>query len=123
MKKISKLASLGILVASFGAPLLVAAQTPNLSAITPYSKAIIDLINGIAVPVLMAVAFIVFLWGVYRYFILGADSETERATGKQFVLWGIIGFVIILTVWGLVALVGSTLGLTPGGSAPKPPTF
>ena len=118
-------ASLGILAASFGAPLLAAAQTgaPNINAIKPYSDAIIGLINGIAVPVLMAIAFIVFLWGVYRYFILGADNESERETGKQFVLWGIIGFVIILSVWGLVALVGSTLGLTPGGSAPKPPTF
>ncbi len=71
----------------------------------------------------MAIAFIVFLWGVYKYFIYGADNETERATGKQFVLWGIIGFVVILSVWGLVAIVSGTLGLQLGGAAPKPPTI
>ena len=96
---------------------------PNLNVITPYSEGIKNLINDILVPVLMAIAFIVFLWGVYKYFIYGADNETERATGKQFVLWGIIGFVVILSVWGLVAIVSGTLGLQLGGGSPTPPTF
>lgn len=95
----------------------------NLSAITPYSDAIINFINSILVPVLFAVAFLTFLWGVYKYFILGADSDTERATGRQFVLWGVIGFVVILSLWGLVGIVGSTFGLTPGGAAPRYPTL
>lgn len=95
----------------------------NLNVLGPYAASIINLINNILVPVLMAIAFITFLWGVFKYFIWGADNETERATGKQWVLWGIIGFVVILSVWGLVNLVGGTLGLQLGGSAPKPPTF
>jgi len=104
------------------------AQSPssggiNLNAIEPYSKGIINLINNVLVPVLMAIAFIVFLWGVFKYFIYGADSETERATGKQFVLWGVIGFVIILAVWGLVRILASVFSLSLGGSAPTPPTF
>ncbi|OGG78020.1 hypothetical protein A3A36_00940 [Candidatus Kaiserbacteria bacterium RIFCSPLOWO2_01_FULL_52_12b] len=104
-------------------------QTPssgggiNINVIKPYSDSIINIINSILVPVLMAIAFIVFLWGVFKYFIWGADNETERATGRQFILWGIIGFVVILSVWGLVAIVGGAVGLQLGGSAPKPPTF
>ena len=89
-----------------------------------YKDNILYIINSYFVPVLIAIAFITFLWGVYKYFILGAASDTERATGRQFVLWGIIGLVIILTVWGLVAIVGGTLGLQLGGAAPfKPPTI
>ncbi|MDP2665424.1 MAG: pilin [bacterium] len=95
----------------------------NLNVIKPYSDSIIGLVNNILVPVLMAIAFIVFLWGVFKYFIWGAESDTERATGKQFVLWGIIGFVVILCVWGLVAIVTGTLNLTPGGKAPNTPTL
>jgi len=104
------------------------AQSPsgggiNLNVVEPYSKGIINLINGILVPVLMAIAFITFLWGVFKYFIYGADNETERATGKQFVLWGVIGFVVILSVWGLVAILANVFNLQLGGTAPKPPTF
>ena len=101
-------------------------QTPggiNVSALQPYKEGIINIINQILVPVLFAVAFIVFLYGVYKYFILGADSDTERETGRQFVLWGIIGFVVILSVWGIVNLVMSTLGLSPNTTAPPAPTF
>ncbi|MHB0865437.1 MAG: pilin [Minisyncoccota bacterium] len=95
----------------------------NINAIKPYSDSIINIINGIFVPVLFALAFLTFIWGVFKYFILGADSDAERATGRKFVLWGIIGFVVILSVWGLVGLLGNTLGLSPGGSAPSYPTL
>ena len=75
----------------------------------------------------MAVAFITFLWGVYKYFIQGADSPEERSTGQQFVLWGVIGFAVIISVWGLVAIVLATLnipvGVSPGGSYPQLPTL
>lgn len=109
---------------AFLAPLFAMAQTGiNTGAITPYSDGIIRVINGILVPVLMAVAFIVFLWGVYKYFILGASSESDKGEGRTFAMWGIIGFVVILSVWGLVDIVINTFGLTSGGSAPKPPTF
>lgn len=93
----------------------------NINVITPYSNGIITVINGILVPVTLAIAFIVFLFGVYKYFILGATDPKSRTDGQQFVLWGIIGFVVILSVWGLVAIVGGTLGLTAGGSAPAIP--
>lgn len=95
----------------------------NLTIAQGYSTGIINLINGILVPVLMAIAFIVFLWGVFKYFILGATEEKSRTDGRQFVLWGIIGFVVILSIWGLVGIVSGTLGLQLGGAAPKTPTI
>ena len=123
MKKISQLASLTALTASFLLPLSALAQAPDVSRIKLYSDAIVNIINNLAVPVLMAIAFIVFLWGVYKYFILGAADEKSRIDGRQFALWGIVGFVVILSVWGLVAIVMSTLGFTAGGRSPTPPTF
>lgn len=106
------------------APLSAVAQSGiNVDAIKPYSDGIIKIINGILVPVLFAVAFIVFLFGVYKYFIQGASNESAKGEGRTFAMWGIIGFVVILSVWGLVGIVISTLGLTSGGGAPTPPTF
>ena len=118
MKKTFQLAAV---LATLATPLLAAAQTGiNLNAVTPYSNGIINLVNGILVPVLMALAFIVFLFGVYMYFIQGAADETSRATGRQFTLWGIIGFVIILSLWGIVNLFMGTLGLSVGQAPPFP---
>ena len=123
MKKISRIAVVLAPIAALGAPLLAsAANGIDISYITPYSDGIINVINGILVPVLMAVAFIVFLWGIYKYFILGAANESEKGDGRKFAMWGIIGFVIIVSLWGLVNLVMGTLGLS-AGTAPPPPTF
>ncbi|MFA6408264.1 MAG: hypothetical protein WCW36_02200 [Candidatus Paceibacterota bacterium] len=94
----------------------------NTTYIKGYSDSIILIINSYIVPSLMAVAFIVFLWGVYKYFIFNGDSDTERAKGRDFVLWGVIGFVIITSVWGLVNMVSDTLGLT-ASHAPALPTL
>ena len=94
-----------------------------MTTLASYKAVFLYLINGVFVPVIFAVAFLTFIWGVYRYFILGADNEAEREKGKSFVLWGIIGFVVILSVWGLVGLVSGTLGLSQGGAAPSYPTL
>jgi len=126
MKKISTRSSLLVLGASLCAPLLAFAQAGavNQQWAQYYRDTIVWGVNFVLVPVLMAIAFIVFLWGVYKYFILGADSDTERATGRQFVLWGVLGFVIITSVWGLVNIVGQTLIPTTAGSThPNYPTL
>ena len=112
-----------LLLASIMAAPAAFAQGIDTSYLQAYALKIIYVINALVVPVLFAVAFLTFLWGVYRYFILGADSEDKRAEGRKFVLWGLIGFVVILSLWGLVAMVGNTFGLTAGGSAPDYPTL
>lgn len=101
-------------------------QGMNLSILQRYANDIIGIINFIFVPALMAIALLTFFWGVYTYFILGADSEDKRADGRQFVLWSIIGFVVVVSVWGLVYMVGITLGVAPGDPrniAPPSPTI
>ncbi|HVB19988.1 MAG TPA: hypothetical protein VNF51_01710 [Candidatus Paceibacterota bacterium] len=112
-----------ILLGILGTPFLAAAQTGiNVSYLQGYSNNIIGVINLVLIPPLMAIAFIVFLWGVYKYFIKGADDEKSRTDGKQFVLWGIIGFTIIVSVWGIVYILMGALGLT-STEMPQPPLF
>ena len=124
MKNLPRTGTFLALFASFTAPLFAAAQSGiNMSAITPYSSGILNLINSVFVPLLFAVAFLYFIYGVYKYFILGATEEKMREEGRNFVLWSVIGFAVILSVWGLVAVVGNTFNLTPGGSAPSYPTL
>lgn len=125
MNKISALAATIFIASSILTPAFALAANSgiNISAIKPYSDSIIDVINSVLVPVLIAIAFIVFLWGVYKYFILGGADEKSRTEGRQFVLWGVIGFVIIFCVWALVNIVIGVFNLSGGSTAPRPPTF
>ena len=68
-------------------------------------------------------AFAYFLFGVYKYFILGATVEKERQAGRDFILWATIGFAAILSVWGLVYVVLQTFGLSPGIARPPIPVL
>ena len=81
---------------------------------------ILYVINDIMIPVLFAIAFIVFLWGVAKAYIFNGADEAERAKGHQLVLWGIIGFVVMISLWGLVNIAANTFGLA-GDLAPRPP--
>lgn len=123
MKKISQLATISVLLASFGVPILVSAAI-DTSYLRSYKTAISTAVNDILIPVVFAVALLVFFFGIFKYFIYGATNESEKAEGRTFAMWGIIGFVIIVSVWGLVNIVKSTL--IPSGAsttAPSPPTL
>lgn len=74
------------------------------------STGVIGIINVVIVPVIFALTFLVFIWGLLKYFFLHGGNEEKRTEGRQFVLWGIIGMVVLFSVWGLVKLLLSTLG-------------
>lgn len=88
------------------APLTAFAALNNLSDVGSF---IINTIQNIFVPVLFALAFIVFLWGVFDVFILGAQSEETKERGKNLMLWGLIGFFVMVSVWGLVNILTGTV--------------
>lgn len=104
MKKALALTS-GI-VAAFAIPLVSFAAINNVSDAGSF---VINTINNIIVPVLFAVAFIVFLYGAFETFIVGANSEEVKEKGKNLMLWGLIGFFVMVSVWGLVNILTGTI--------------
>ena len=116
MKKALTIGS-GIALSSL-LPLLAFAQTIN--DIDDVGKTIVDIINTVLVPVLFAIAFIVFLWGAFSAFILGAQDEKVKENGRNLMIWGLIGFFIMVAVWGLVHLLLGTFNLN--NAAPTYPT-
>lgn len=71
--------------------------------------ALAEFIFGPLLVFLLAVAFIAFVWGVLKYFIF--TVEGDRAPAKSLIVWGIGGFVLILTLFGIVNLLVDFLGL------------
>lgn len=60
-------------------------------------------------PLIFSIGFIVFMYGVIRYVIAGDSKEKEE--GKKFLMWGLIGLFVMVSIWGIVGLVSNTLGL------------
>ncbi|MDO8623871.1 MAG: hypothetical protein Q7R54_00770 [bacterium] len=90
----------------FALPFVAFAAVNNL---TDFGSLLIDVINRILVPVLFAIAFIVFIWGAFQTFILGATSDETKEKGRNLMLWGLIGFFVMVSVWGLVNILTGTI--------------
>ena len=67
-----------------------------------------NILNTI-IPVLIVLAVVLFIWGIIQY-VIGSDEEAKKK-GKDRMIFGIIGLVVIVAMWGLVSLVTSTFGL------------
>ncbi len=81
------------------APLFAFARTME-ELIDNLTSAILDPITGILV--LLATLF--FLWGLIEY-IAGAASEDKRTQGKDHMMWGLLGLVIIAGTKGIISII------------------
>ena len=86
--------------------------------LTIFLDAAREFIFGPVLYFLIALAFIIFVWGVVKYFI--SDAEGEKTAAKSLMLWGIGGFVLILTLWGIVNMFVNFLGLGEQTLGPLP---
>lgn len=104
MKKLLKIFALG---AASVAPLLVFGQ-PEVTFTGLLNQ--IAVITNATIPFILGLAVVVIVWGVFNY-IVGAGDEEKRAEAKKYIIWGVIGVFIMLSVWGLVNVVKSSLVL------------
>jgi len=70
---------------------------------------LVPFIDGALIPLFYAIAFIMFLIGIVRFFFMEGDEGREK--GKQQILWGIIGFAVITSLWGIVKLLLATFNI------------
>ena len=67
-----------------------------------------EILNA-AIPVLIALGVVYFVFGVITYVI--ASDEEAKKKGRDRIIFGILGLVVIVAVWGLVAILRNTFGL------------
>lgn len=111
---------------SFFLPACAFAQSSSqqIDSAQSLARFVIDFINNIAVPLVFALSFIVFIVGVFYYFIAGAANDEKRGKGRSIMIYGIIGFVAMISVWGLVHILTGTIRLdnsvpTQGNGLPQ----
>ncbi len=117
MKK--NLAILGGTVASLLMPAVVFAQDSlsNLCSGIGFGSAeglvckVYDIVR-IVIPLLILGAVGYFIYGIFNY--IKAEGDDAKSKGKTLMINGIIGFAVILGLWGLVSVLLQTFGLGGG---------
>jgi len=71
-------------------------------------------------PLIIALAVLVFVWGVFKYVTAG-DDEEARKSGRQLMINGVIAIFVMVSVWGLVNILVNTFNLNT--SSQNAPTF
>ncbi len=98
---------------AFGALLALPMVTlAQFGEINDFLGDISSFINGTLIPLVFAVALLVFIYGMFKYFILGGGSEDSRKEGTQLMLYAIVGFVLMVSIFGIVNLLASGLGFS-----------
>lgn len=65
----------------------------------------------ILIPIMVAVAFIVFFWGVSK-FILNSSKPDDIKNGKNYMMWAIIALFVLVSFRGIIALLVGEFGFT-----------
>ena len=71
---------------------------------------LIEEILGKLAPMLVAIAVIVLLVAIINY-IRAGEEEEKREKAKSLMIYGIIGLFVMISLWGLVAILSGTFNL------------
>lgn len=63
------------------------------------------------VPFLLGLAFVVFVWGMVQYFVIGGANDDAKAKGKNLMVYAVAAFVVIVIFFGIVQLLANSTGL------------
>ena len=70
-----------------------------------------EILNPI-IAILFALALVYFIYGVAAY-LWNPDSEEAREKGRKSMLWGIVGMFIMVSVFGIMRFLISSIDADP----------
>ena len=112
MKKIGYLAA-GVVLSAL--PVVTAAQIADTGGgggeFEDLLTNILTFTNNVLIPFIIGIGFLVFVFGMFQYFIAGGANEEKKEAGKSLMIYATLGFVLIIGFWGVVNLLTSSTGL------------
>ena len=93
-------------------PLVITANAPAKPSGPTFASLVNNLVSILSVslvPLLYALAFLYFVAGVARFVFIGGQESREK--GKNMMIYGLIGLVVIFGIWGIVNILLQTLQL------------
>jgi hypothetical protein len=112
-----------VLINSVLASALIIPMVASAQALSGPLGSTLNTILGIIrflIPLLLALAVLVFFWGLVKY-IYSADDEGAKDSGKTLMIWGMIALFVMVAFWGIIGYVQSSFGISGSvSSAPAP---
>lgn len=62
-----------------------------------------------AIAFLFAVALVYFFWGLIKFLANRGSSEDAVATGKQHMIWGVIGMFVMVSAFAIINFITASL--------------
>ncbi len=66
-------------------------------------------VRVVVLPFIIGLAVLAFVYGVVKM-ISNSSNEEAQSQGRTFILWGIIGFFVIVSVYALIGVIRRTVG-------------
>jgi len=85
-------------------------MNPSQRTFKGFVDLIVEVITRGLVPLILGLATVAFLWGIANY-MLKADDAKEREKGRKFIMYGLIGLVVGLSLWSIVGLFLNIIGV------------
>ncbi len=79
-----------------------------MTALNSFITKLSTLIVNPLIKLMFAAALIVFLWGVFDY-IKNADNADDRETGRSHIIWGLVGMLIMVSVFTIIEIALNTV--------------
>ncbi len=98
-------------------PLMAMAQATGLAGDGtggPFQALLANILtftNTVLIPFIIGIGFLVFVWGMFKYFIAGGANDDAKEQGKSLMIYATLGFLLIIVFWGVVNLLANSTGL------------
>jgi hypothetical protein len=112
MKKLATSGSLVILTSML--PYVAGAQTLQRILV------MVSDIMGMLIPMALSAALIAFFWGLAKFIWQGSSNAEKRAEGMSIMVTGVAALFVMVSIWGLVALLQRTFGVSSVTRVPAP---
>lgn len=73
------------------------------------------LINNTLIPLFIAMALLYTIYATVGFIASSEDSKNKEEK-KQQIFWGIMGLFVIVSIWGILSIIGNTFNIFAGGT-------
>ena len=94
------------IAALFAAAMAVVPTSVDAVTLGHTISTISKIINGL-IPIVLAIAVLIFFWGLAKY-LLSAGDSTERVKGINVMIMGIIAIFVMVSIWGIIRILQET---------------
>ena len=95
-------------------PAIASAQ--QLTRIDILLSSVGDIVDA-ALPIVVGIGLLVFMWGLVRFIFAGAEAKEE---GKTLMIWGLVALFVMVSVWGIIRWAGDLFDVDQGADIEVP---